>query len=398
MTLSETTINQGTFPKGRSYFLQWLITAAFLFFSSVIFAQAPVANFTATTTSGCSPLNVQFTDQSSNNPIFWNWDLGNGQLSTAQNPVTQYSAPGTYTVTLVVRNAAGINSITRTDYIVVNPSPSANLSANIRTACVPATIQFTDITIPNAGTITDWLWDFGDGTTSTLQNPQKNYIQPGFYTISLRVTSSTGCVGAIAIGNYIRIVSGVTAEFSSTPAATCRPPYIVNFSDLTSGPGNITYSWDFGNSTTSTLQNPVATYAAPGTYTVSLTASSEFGCSNTITRDIIINSTATTISSPDTVCLNTVVNFQNGSAPLPVSSVWDFGNAIQSDKLSDSTSYSAPGTYQVRLINTYTECVDSAFKNIVVRPRPTVDFTAANTIACQAPFSVAFQDLSPNSA
>ncbi|MBC7850606.1 MAG: PKD domain-containing protein, partial [Chitinophagaceae bacterium] len=131
---------------------------------------------------------------------------------------------------------------------------------------------------------------------------------------------------------------------------------------------------------------------------VSLTASSEFGCSNTITRDITINSTATTISSPDTVCLNTVVNFQNGSAPLPVSSVWDFGNAIQSDKLSDSTSYAAPGTYQVRLINTYAECVDSVFKNIVVRPRPTVDFTAANTIACQAPFSVAFQDLSPNSA
>ena len=127
------------------YSMRSLWLAIFLLKGMDLWAQNPVPEFTASVTTGCAPLAVQFTDQTTGNPTFWNWDLGNGQLSTLQNPSTTYTTPGVYTVTLVVRNANGINSITKTNYIVVNPSPTARFTANITTACLPATIQFGDL-------------------------------------------------------------------------------------------------------------------------------------------------------------------------------------------------------------------------------------------------------------
>ncbi len=375
---------------------RWFILMFSLFISILTKAQVPVPNFTATPTTGCSPLNVQFTDQSTGNPVFWNWDLGNGQLSTVQNPVATYTTPGTYTITLVVRNASGINSITKTDYITVNPSPSPDFSANLTTSCVPGIIQFTDLSVPNAGSITQWNWDFGDGGNSTQQNPSHQYNATGFYAVTLRVTSSSGCQATVSKGNFIRIVSGVTADFTFKPPITCSAPFLIDFTDQTSGPGTLSYQWDFGNSTTSTQVNPTATYGAPGTYTVRLTVSSQFGCSGTVQKNITIPSTTTSFTSPDTACIGSPVNFQNTSSPAPVSSTWDFGNGKQSKKISDTSSYTAPGTYVVKLVNTYSNCKDSITKSIVVRPNPIVDFTAPVVIGCKAPFTVNFQDISPN--
>ncbi len=386
-------------PAGRplcAYYLRFLFLFFILTSATIARSQNPVADFSASTTSGCSPVVVQFRDQSTGNPVFWNWDLGNGQLSTLQNPVATYITPGNYTITLVVRNANGISSVTKTDFIVVNPSPSVNFLADRLIACVPATIQFTDYSVPNAGTIVSWEWDFGDGTKSTLQNPQKVYNSTGFYTVGLKVTTSTGCTGAAVFGNYIRVVSGVTPDFSFTDPATCRAPFLVNFQDLTSGPGNISYSWDFGNGNTSTQQNPSATYAAAGSYTVKLTASSQYGCSGVVQKTIDIPAQTVAFTAPDTVCLNSTVNFTNTSSPAPLTNLWDFGNGSSSVNFSDTSSYQVPGTYAVKLLSTFPHCADSFTRNIVVSPRPTVDFTSPLTISCQAPFVVSFQDVSPN--
>lgn len=378
-----------------STFSRSMLSIVLLLLGLLSYGQNPVPDFTANVTTGCAPLSVQFTDRSSGNPIFWNWDLGNGQLSTLQNPSTVYSTPGIYTVTLVARNANGISSVTKTNYIVVNASPTARFSANITTACLPAAIQFTDNSIPNAGTIVSWEWDFGDGNTSTLQNPTHTYTTTGFYTVYLKVTSSTGCSNLAGIGNYIRVVSGVTADFDNTAPATCRPPFLVNFRNLSSGPGTISYNWDFGNSTSSTVKDPVASFAGPGSYTVTLNATSQFGCGGTIQKTINIPNTTTSFASPDSVCLNTPISFQNTSTN-PVSAVWDFGNGSGSTNLNDNSVYTTPGDYTIKLINTYSNCTDSVTRPLYVRPRPTVDFSAPVTAACQAPFIVNFQDLSPD--
>ena len=149
--------------------------------TTAAFGQLPVANFSASATSGCAPITIQFTDLSTGNPFSWNWDMGNGQLSNVQNPVANYSSPGTYTVKLVVKNQTGIDDEVKVGYITISPSPAANFTASLTTACAPATIQFTDLSTipPGAGTITQWLWDFGDGNTSNQQNPSHTYTNTG---------------------------------------------------------------------------------------------------------------------------------------------------------------------------------------------------------------------------
>ncbi|MBO9564106.1 MAG: PKD domain-containing protein, partial [Niastella sp.] len=369
-----------------------------LFFTGILSAraQAPVADFTADKTSGCAPLTVTFRDQSSGSPTFWNWDFGGGNLSNLQNPTMTFLTPGVYAVTLVVRNGSGTNGITKTNYIVVNSSPVAGVFAAVTTGCAPSTIQFEDRSVASPDAIVAWQWDFGDGNTSTQQNPAHQYTAVGYYAITLRVTSSTGCQGFTNTGRYIRIVSGVIPDFSFNTPVTCRAPFNVNFTNLTSGPGTMNYQWNFGNSTGSTQESPTATYGATGSYTVTLNATSEYGCTGSIQKQIDISGTGTSFNSPDTVCLNSTVSFQNTSSTSPISTVWDFGNGKQSTKTSDTSTYYAPGNYTVKLKNVYGSCTDSLSKPLVVMDRSVVNFTAPVTTACKGPLTVNFQDASPD--
>ena len=377
------------------------VATVLLFFItvSVSLAQAPVANFTANKTSGCSPLTVTFTDLSTNGPTSWVWDFGNGQLSSIQNPTVNYSIPGTYTVKLIARNNSGVDEEEKINYITVFPSPAASFTANITTACVPATIQFTDqSTVPTGGgTITEWSWNFGDGGTSNLQNPTHQYTTAGFYSVSLLVTSSTGCQSFRSIGRYIRIINGIDADFAYSQPSTCQAPFNITFQDQSAGPGNLTYLWNFGNGgPTSNLPNPSAIYATPGTYSVQLTVQSDLGCNGTITKNIIVAGKTTDFIAPSSICLGQSVTFQNNSSPAPASSSWDFGDGTTSSQINPIKTYLAGGTYQVRLINNYGNCVDSITKTVLVNTQPPVDFLANDSTSCKAPFTVQFNDLSPS--
>lgn len=360
-------------------------------------AQAPVAAFTSNVTQGCAPVVVAFQDQSTGDPKFWAWDLGNGQLSNLQNPTAVYSTPGTYTITLVVRNANGTNGITKTNYITVYPSPLVNFSADKLIACVPAEIQFQDqSTDTSDGTVNKWAWDFGDGTTSTLQNPVKSYSTTGFYTISLTITSTTGCAAATSRFRYIRVVSGIDADFTANADSICRAPFGVTFKNETSGPGVLSYAWDFGNTGTSTLTNPSTSYAATGTYNVKLIATSEYGCSDTLTKPVSITGANTNFNAPDSACLDKQVTFTNASAPTAISAFWDFGDGTTSTQINAVKTFTSPGIYNVTLYNTYARCSDSITKQITVLPTPAVDFTADKQYTCKGPFTVTFSDASPN--
>lgn len=359
------------------------------------YSQNPVADFTANATAGCSPLTVTFTDLSTGNPTSWNWEFSNGTLSNVRNPVVTFSSPGTYSVKLVVQNSTGIAQIERIDYITVFPSPSANFTANMTLACVPATIQFTDASTSGAGSIISWAWDFGDGATSTLQNPTHTYTNVGFYTVVLTVTSSTGCKHTQARSSYIRVVGSINTDFNFTPPNTCQPPFLVNFQNQSAGPGNISYSWDFGNSQTSTAVNPSATYLAPGTYTVRLNASSDLGCTGSTQKTITIGSTTTDFTVPASICLNVPANFINNSSPAPLSASWDFGDGTVSGQINPSKAFTAPGTYTVKMINRYSSCTDSVSKTVTVSALPAVNFMANDSTFCQAPATVQFTDLTP---
>src|ERR1700759_1659050 len=107
-------------------------------------AQAPVADFSATPTAGCGPLNAQFKDLSTNYPNAWSWDFGDGNTGRQQNPAHTYASPGTYTVSLISRNGSGADAMRKTGYITVYPSPNPNFSTNLNLACAPAPIKLND--------------------------------------------------------------------------------------------------------------------------------------------------------------------------------------------------------------------------------------------------------------
>ena len=322
-------------PIPGNVFFKLFLAVTTLMIGLFMQAQDPVANFTVNNSSGCAPLKVTFTDQSTGNPTSWTWDFGNGQLSTVQNPVVTYSQPGTYTVRLIVKNDSSIDDEIKTDYITVFASPSASFAASLTTACAPAAIQFTDhSTSPPGSSVTSWQWDFGDGGTSTQQNPSHTYTNTGFYTVTLQITNSNGCKGSAAIGRYIRIVSGATVDFAFQQPPTCQPPFLINFSDQSSGPGTLTYSWDFGNGATSTSQNPSTTYNAAGTYSVKLSVQSSLGCSGSATKDIIVAGKTTDFAFPTSICVGQTVNFQNTSVPAPASSSWSFSDGTTSSQIN----------------------------------------------------------------
>jgi uncharacterized protein (TIGR02145 family) len=166
----------------------------------------PIAEFTVNTTSGNAPLTVNFSDQSINNPTSWQWDFGDGGTSIQQNPNYTYNTEGAYTVSLSVINSYGSDTEEKSDYITVSSggnTPIAEFTVNTTSGNAPLTVSFTDQSSNNP---TSWQWDFGDGGTSTQQNPTHAYNNTGTYTVTLTATNIYGS-DIESKSNYI-VVSG----------------------------------------------------------------------------------------------------------------------------------------------------------------------------------------------
>jgi PKD repeat protein len=151
----------------------------------------PTASFTAAPASGTAPLPVSFTDTSSGSPTSWSWDFGDGSTSTSQNPSHTYSAAGTYTVRLTVQNTAGSNATTRT-VVVSTPTgsaPTAAFTSSPSSGTAPLAVSFTDT---STGAPTSWSWNFGDGGTSTSQNPAHTFTAAGSYPVTLTAQNGSG--------------------------------------------------------------------------------------------------------------------------------------------------------------------------------------------------------------
>jgi PKD repeat protein len=156
----------------------------------------PRASFRAFPTRGRSPLTVNFTDTSTGGVSSWWWDFGDGTTSTVQHPTHTYMAAGSYTVSLIVTGEGDSNSNTQSNDIIVSPSPPiASFRTSLITGPAPLTVVFTDTSM---GDVTSWWWDFGDGTTSTVQHPTHTYMAAGTYTVSLTVTGAGG-IGQVAL-------------------------------------------------------------------------------------------------------------------------------------------------------------------------------------------------------
>lgn len=201
---------------------------------------AYVAGFSGVPTNGPAPLTVQFTDLSSGAPTSWLWDFGDRATDTIQNPSHTYTAPGVYSVRLTVTGGGFSDSFVQIGYISVDiPTPTSTETTTVTTqttpipikagfrgspttGTAPLTVTFTDASF---GSPTSWLWDFGDGSSSTLEvPPQHKYSVPGTYTVSLTVTG-TGGSNVKKLTDYISVTDPSTTVTTRTtaPVQTSAP-------------------------------------------------------------------------------------------------------------------------------------------------------------------------------
>jgi PKD repeat protein len=364
---------------------------------------APVAAISANKTSWSAPAAIQFYDRSTGFPTAWAWDFGDGATSTVKNPVHTFEATGNYTVILTATNDLGSDTKTATDYIVVSGSsaPVAALSANKTSWSAPAAIQFYD---RSTGFPTAWAWDFGDGATATVKNPVHTYTGIGNYTVNLTVTNEVGSDTKVA-ADYIK-VSGSAAPLAAISAnkTSWSSPAAIQFYDRSTG-FPTSWAWDFGDGTTAAVKNPVHTYTGIGNYTVNLTVTNEVGSDTKVMPDYI------RVSVPEIPVAKLSANRTAGPAPIviqfydrsigfPTSWFWDFGDGTNSTLKNPVHMYSYGGNYTIRLtaanaLGNTTVTALNYIKASGTGPTPVVvaAFTA-NATSGQAPFAVAFTDLS----
>ncbi|MDQ1256999.1 MAG: serine protease [Candidatus Hydrogenedentes bacterium] len=252
----------------------------------------PVASFTATPSSGEAPLAVQFTDTSQPGSAAitgWSWVFGDGGTSSEASPAHTYEDAGTYTVKLTVTTSIGSN--TASSVVTVVEGPQAAFTATPTAGAAPLAVAFTDQSTAGSAAISAWAWDFGDGASGTEQNPAHTYAAKGTYTVSLTVTAGSSSDTATR-ANYIVVSIGPTAAFSAAPLTGSAALDVAFADESVPGDSPITaWAWNFGDTGTATIANPMHTYAAAGVYTVSLTVTTAAG-SSTATRTGYITVTA----------------------------------------------------------------------------------------------------------
>ena len=268
------------------------------FITVSVSSSEPVASFVPTATTGTIPLAVQFVDTSTNSPTSWVWSFGDGGTSSEKNPSHTYTTAGTYTVTLTATNTGGSNTVTQTGLITAYYAiPVVSFSANTTTGTAPLAIVFTDT---SENLPTSWYWYFGDGGTSTTQNPTYEYTDAGTYSVSLTATNSAGSNTTTKSGSVtVTSITSPVVSFTSD-VTTGTYPLTVQFSD-TSSYSPTSWQWSFGDGISSTEQNPSHTYSTAGSYTVLLSATNAGGSRTKTVNDYIVVSGKAATILPTTV-------------------------------------------------------------------------------------------------
>ncbi|MGA7614452.1 MAG: PKD domain-containing protein [Thermoanaerobaculia bacterium] len=218
--------------------------------------------------------NFRFTDRSTGPITGRVWTFGDGMTSSDVSPTHVYASAGTYGVALTVTNGSRPSTATRSVVVTAGAPGSSALSADFEISpASPTTDDLILFSDRSTGAVTSWSWDFGDGSTSTRQNPSKRYAAGGIYTVTLSVSDGTD---SSQFSRTVEVVQGsgirplITADFdvSDYPVAGKK----VTFTDRSFG-SPTSWNWNFGDGNTSTERNPTNVYVAAGYYAVTLTSS-----------------------------------------------------------------------------------------------------------------------------
>ena len=227
-------------------------------------------------------------------------------------------------------------------------SVAADFSADPNSGNAPLTVAFTD----GSTDATSWAWDFGDGATSSDQNPTHTYYDAG--TFSACLTAANECSSETVCMDITvdpPVCDPPTACFTADPASG-EAPLDVAFSDCSED--GVSWMWDFGDGSTSGDRNPNHTYAVDGTYQVCLTVTNDCGATDMLCLGIVIDPmpeppVAAFSAAPTSGCAALTVLFTDESSGGPTGWTWDFGDGTSSSEQHPTHTYSDPGTYTVTL-------------------------------------------------
>jgi gliding motility-associated-like protein len=414
------------------------------------------ARFTSADTITCNGSEVVFKNQSTGSISGSLWHFGDGKTSTSFDAVHAYADTGVYPVKLVVTTSSGcMDSLTRKNYVTVK-NPKAKFGyTDPSIACASFQINFYD----SSYFAKSWLWEFGDGKTSTLKNPSHTYTAEGTYTVKLTITSSGGCLSTYSTdvkvaasrnnlvysplsgcknnavtfytmskgssefildfgdgevvtsrdsvilhiykksGRYLPKIlfkepascsapifgkdtiniQGITANFISDTKAICERGE-VKFKDSSVANTAMSYMWDFGDGTTSTVKNPLHTYAVAGTYDVKLVVTTLDGCTDSITKPAYIRVAkfpVAAIVSQSEACEQAPVTFSPQIASdtsTIIKWLWSFGNGqTSSSKNPPPQLFATAGNYTntLTVVNS-TGCSTEVSKSILLHPVPQI--------------------------
>ena len=312
--------------------------------------QKPVATPSASPASGIAPLTVNFSSAGSSDPDgtieTYYWDFNDGTNSSLPNLSRTYNIAGTYTATLVVIDNQGLSSA-KTVAITVsapNQAPIAKAAAAPMSGVAPLAVSFSSAGSSDPdGTIQSYSWVFGDGTTSAVSNPLHTYSTKGNYTATLVVTDNRGLKSPAVTVAIIVTNEAPVANAAGSPTSGYAPLAVSFSSAGSSDPegGILTYSWNFGDGTTSTSANPSHTYSTPGPYSAILIVTDnqgDQGTSSPVTvsaqqdparlPDLIVSALTTSISGASITVKDTPKNQGLSPAPASTTAIYLSRNAI----------------------------------------------------------------------
>jgi gliding motility-associated-like protein len=348
--------------------------------------------------TACVNQPVVFTNISTPSADSSGWKFGDGTENTGNSVSKTYTAPGTYNVKLTNLFGSCLDSVIKT--ITILDVPQADFTSADTVNCrAPFTVRFTD---QSTGAIS-WLWNFGDGTSSSERNPTRDYTTLGRFDVSLTITNRNGCTSTRVKKEFVKLVPP-SITFFNLPDSGCAPITIRPQANIIAVDGVSSYFWTFGDGTTSTEATPTKTYSNTGTYNVTLAISTRGGCLQTISVPNAVKTgikpAANFTGAPLDLCAGQPVNFLDLSTGQITGWRWDFGDTANrvgnsSTLRNPSYQYTDTGRFTVKLYVFNNGCVDSMVKPAYVRAYGAVA-RFGHVVSCVNKRQVSFLDSSLN--
>lgn len=350
-----------------------------------------VLNFTVNDTDQCfNGNNFVFSNSSniSSGSISYTWHFGDGGVSVSASPSKSYTAYGLYNVRLLSVSDKSCND-TISKLMRVYSQPQAQFAISNASQCLKGnSTSFSNFTT-NADGVPVYLWNFGDGNTSSTTSPVYKFSNSGTYNVKLLAVSVFGCRDSITKTTVIhpQAVPGFSVNDSDQCLSGNQFVFSNNSSIIS---GTITYNWNFGDNSSSSQVSPTKNYAFPGIYNIRLICTSNAGCKDTIEKPVRVYARPGVDFSIDNnlQCLKgNVFQFTNNTtvSDAAFSSRWEFRDGNISTQKDPLYSYGISGNYNVKLVVTSAfGCRDSVENPLTVLPRADVRFSVNDSDQCFA--------------